>query len=280
MMRLPQPRHFRPMSAPKRTTTQSRLPQGCGLRSLSTSSIFKSGSMYGTPPGQSPDYTTPLWYNPQTVFGLTIPSLIARVLTLVVGLSVHEFGHAFAADQLGDDTPRFAGRLTLNPLAHLDLMGSLMLIVAGFGWARPVPINPYALQRRTPAGTMIVSAAGPFSNLLLAIAAAIPFRLGLLTPTIDPGGSILPSMSYLLTEFIFLNLILLFFNLVPIFPLDGEKVLDYFLPPSGQDTLRLIRPYGPILLMALLFVTPVIGLNIFGWLVGWPAEQVFRLLVL
>lgn len=126
---------------------------------------------------------------------------------------------------------------------------------------------------------MLVSAAGPLSNLILAIIAAIPFQLGLLSP-FSPSGSLFPSFSSLFMEFIFINLILLFFNLIPIFPLDGEKVAEYFLPPSGQDTLLRLRPYGPLILMALLFVLPMTGINIFTWLVGWPAEKIFTLLVL
>ena len=205
--------------------------------------------------------------------------LIADLFTLVIALTVHEFAHAWTADQLGDDTPRFAGRLTLNPLAHLDLLGSLMLILAGFGWAKPVPVNPYALRRRTPAGMMIVAAAGPLSNLLLAILAAIPFRMGLLTPSFGSANAFLPSVEFILTEFIFINLILLFFNMIPIFPLDGEKVLEYFLPPNGQETLNRLRPYGPMLLLILIMFGRFGGLNLLGFLIGQPAQIIFKLLV-
>jgi Zn-dependent protease len=171
------------------------------------------------------------------------------------------------------------GRLTLNPLAHLDPIGSLVLLLSGFGWAKPVPVNPNTLRRRTPAGMMLVAAAGPLSNLILAIIAAIPFQLGLVS-LYSPTGDLLPSLAFLLSEFIFINLILLFFNLIPIFPLDGEKVAEYFLPPNGQDMLLRLRPYGPIILMALLFILPIVGINIFSWLVSWPAFQMFDLLVL
>jgi Zn-dependent protease len=212
------------------------------------------------------------------MLNLTPPVFISLVFTLLVAFPVHEFAHAWTADQLGDDTPRFNGRLTLNPLVHLDVIGSLLLLVTGFGWAKPVPINPYALQRRTRAGTMLVSAAGPFSNLVMAILASLPFRAGLLDPS-TPPGAIFPSISFLLGVFISTNLILLFFNLIPIAPLDGEKVAEYFLPPGGQDFLSRIRPYGPMILLALLFLTPSVGLDIFGWLIGWPTRQVFQMLV-
>lgn len=204
----------------------------------------------------------------------SIATLIARIITLVVALTFHEFAHAWSADQLGDDTPRLQGRLTLNPLAHLDPIGSLLLLLAGFGWARPVQINPYALQRRNPAGTVIVAAAGPFSNLLLAILAAIPFKAGLLSASFNAGF-----VSNLFMEFIWINLILLFFNLIPIFPLDGEKIADHFLPPQGQRVLDQLRPYGPIILMGLIVLGNFGGLNILNLLVGTPASGVFRLLV-
>ena len=199
--------------------------------------------------------------------------IIAFVLAIIIALSVHEFSHALAADQLGDDTPRLQGRLTLNPLAHLDLMGSLMFLVAGIGWARPVQINPYAIQRRHPAGLMIVAAAGPFSNLLLAIVATIPIRAGLISIT---SSSVL---SQFFRAFIWINLILLFFNLIPIFPLDGEKILDFFLPPRGQDVLRQIRPYGMYILLGLIILGSLSGFDIFGLIIGKPALSIMNLLL-
>lgn len=205
----------------------------------------------------------------------SISTFIARIITLIVALTIHEFAHAWTADQLGDDTPRLQGRLTLNPLAHLDPVGSLLLLFAGFGWARPVQVNPYALRRSNPAGMVIVAAAGPFSNLLLAILAAIPFRAGLLSASFGAGF-----MSTLLLEFIWINLILLFFNLLPIFPLDGEKVADYFLPPQGQRVLAQLRPYGMFILMGLVLLGNFGGFNILGMLIGTPASGVFRLLVI
>jgi Zn-dependent protease len=153
-----------------------------------------------------------------------------------------------------------------------------MLVVAGFGWAKPVPINPYALERRSTAGPMLVAAAGPLSNLLLAILAAVPFQMGIINP--GTAGDLLPTLSSFMTEFVFINLLLLFFNLIPIAPLDGEKVLEYFLPPSGRSTLYRFRPYGPMILMLLIFVGPFLGLDLLGILVGWPTQQVFRALIL
>ncbi len=206
---------------------------------------------------------------------LQIASLI---ITLVLSLSIHEFAHAWTADQLGDDTPRLAGRLTLNPLAHLDLWGSLMFVIAGFGWAKPVPVNYFALRRRTPAGFMLVALAGPFSNLLLAILASLPFRMGLFS-----SGSIEPEIAGIVAPFlllfIFYNLILLFFNLLPIFPLDGEKIAAFFLPPGGQDVLYRLRPFGPMILIGIILIGNVTGFNLFDLVIGAPADVIFQNLV-
>ena len=196
------------------------------------------------------------------------------VVTLVVALTVHEFAHAWAAFQLGYDTASRLGRLTLNPLKHLDPVGTLVMLVAGFGWAKPVPFDPYAVMRRTPAGIMLVAAAGPLSNLLMAILASIPFQTGLLVPVSVPQGTSLYAAAFLET-FIFYNLILLFFNLIPVAPLDGEKVLTYFLPPSGQATMARIRPYGPMLLLLLVFA----GRGLFSVLILTPVTRLAELLV-
>jgi Zn-dependent protease len=201
------------------------------------------------------------------LFNLPSPSeLITYLIILLTAFPVHEFAHAFVADRYGDDTPRMNGRLTLNPLAHLDIVGSMMMILVGFGWAKPVPINPYALQRRSSAAPMLVSLAGPMSNFIMAILAAIPFRVGLVSVySINQStGTILPSFAWFLTTFIYINLLLMLFNLIPVFPLDGEKVLQYFLPPSGVQVLDNIRPYSPMILIVILVVLPMFGLNIIG----------------
>jgi len=214
-------------------------------------------------------------------FNLDPATLIARIIVLVIAFTVHELAHAVTATYFGDETPRMNGRLTLNPISHLDPMGSLLLLVAGFGWAKPVPINPYALQRRSPAAVMLVSLAGPLSNLLMAIVAAIPFRLGLVsqfdTPTFANG--ILPSPAMLLYEFIFINLILMLFNLIPLAPLDGEKIAEFFFPPPMARVWENIRPYGPLILILLVFVGPFFGLNILGWILGPPLRALLSLLV-
>lgn len=207
------------------------------------------------------------------------PSLIiARIITLLIAFTVHEFAHAWIARFFGDDTAEREGRLTLNPAAHLDLVGTLMLLVAGFGWARPVPVNPYVLRRRSPSAMMWVSAAGPLSNLLLAVVAAIPMRLRLVPMTANWPG-FLPTPYEFLYVFISVNILLMLFNLIPLAPLDGEKVADFLFPPSWQRFMDRIRPYSPIILLALIFVLPMIGIDILGWVL-YPAMNALMNLII
>jgi Zn-dependent protease len=213
------------------------------------------------------------------MFNLSPATFISRAIILIIAFTIHELAHAWTADRFGDMTPRSHGRLTLNPLAHLDPLGSLMLLVVGFGWAKPVPINPYALSRRSSAAVMLVSLAGPLSNFLLALLAAIPFRLGLVSTFETSTRGIFPTAAGFLTEFIFINLILLLFNLIPLAPLDGEKIAEYFFPPSWARFFDMIRPYGPLILLLLIFVGPAVGLNILGWILGPPMQALMRLLV-
>jgi len=215
------------------------------------------------------------------MLGLDPATLISRLIVLVISFTVHEFAHAWTATQFGDDTPRQYGRLTLNPLAHLDPMGSLLLLVAGFGWAKPVPINPYALHRRSAAGVMWVSLAGPFSNLLMAILAALPFRLGLVSAYegLTAPQAILPTAPQVLVQFVLINLLLCLFNLIPLAPLDGEKIIDYFLPPNIARVFENIRPYGPIILIVLVLVGPMFHVDIIGMIIMPPLRALFSLLV-
>ncbi len=205
------------------------------------------------------------------------PSMfISNIFVLLVAFPIHEFAHAWTANFFGDDTPRLAGRLTLNPLVHLDVLGSMLLVVAGFGWAKPVPINPYVLSLRSSSAYMLVSLAGPASNFLMAVLAAIPFQLGIVSAAdaqlsiITANNHILPTVSQVLYVFIYINLLLMLFNLIPLAPLDGEKIVRYFLPASWGSLLDQIRPFSPIILLAIVFLGLLsnILMPVLSWLMG------------
>lgn len=200
------------------------------------------------------------------MFSLSVSGIISRVITLIIAFTVHEFSHAYVADRFGDDTPRSHGRLTLNPIKHLDVIGSLMLIIMGFGWAKPVPVNPAKLRQHSRSAFMWVSLAGPVSNLIMALLAVIPLRLRIFSLT--AGNSILPSPAEFLLSFILINILLLVFNLIPVAPLDGEKVLEFLLPEQWSNQYAKLKPYGPILLLILVFILPRFGVNLLGWIMN------------
>ena len=208
---------------------------------------------------------------------LSLSTLFALALTLVVAFTIHELAHAWVAVELGDETPRRLGRLTLNPLAHLDPIGSLMLLVVGFGWAKPVPVSPYNLRYGPRVGMALVAIAGPFSNFVMALLAAIPFRVGFfalpavwqLPAGFDPVFSFLQQFLLL---FIQLNLGLMLFNLLPIGPLDGIKVLRGIAPHEWDVWLNPLEQWGSFILMALFLV----GGSLLGSLLWAPAQFLMR----
>ncbi|MDP2966299.1 MAG: site-2 protease family protein [Pelolinea sp.] len=187
--------------------------------------------------------------------------LIAGVITLLVAFTFHEFAHAWTATRFGDDTPRLYGRLTLNPLSHLDMMGSLMLLFTGFGWAKPVPINPRRIQQHSRAALMLVALSGPAANFILALLASIPLRFGWVVSS-APLVDFFPTPYQFLIYFLLTNLGLMLFNLIPLPPLDGDEVLSFFLPPAMQRSWDNVRPYGPYILLALLILGPMVGLSL------------------
>jgi Zn-dependent protease len=190
-----------------------------------------------------------------------LASIIVVAIMLLVGFPVHEFSHALAAYRLGDSTARHLGRLTLNPVVHFDPLGGILLAVTmigntgfAFGWAKPTPVNPRNLEGGRY-GEAIVAAAGPISNLVLAIAAAIPLRYILSSPSLME--QIPTIVLQVLFFFILINLVLMVFNLFPIPPLDGSKVLFAFLPPQVAWRWRpILEQYGFILLLLVFFVPP------------------------
>ncbi len=177
---------------------------------------------------------------------------------LFFSLTVHEFSHAWMANRLGDPTAKYMGRLTLNPIAHLDLMGIIVMIASGFrfGWAKPVPINP-ANFRDWRRGTLLVSIAGPASNLMLAAATSLFFRALAYTHLGHADATILYQFLYWM---IFVNCALAFFNLIPLPPLDGSKVLISLLPPQMEAAAESLERYGSMILLAVIvfgFMLPV-----------------------
>lgn len=211
--------------------------------------------------------------------GINLPTIIARVITLLVAFTVHELAHAVSADRLGDPTPRRQGRITLNPLAHLDPIGTIALILVGFGWAKPVMVNPAYMRGNPRTNMALVAAAGPLSNFIMAALAVVPIRMGLVPFTSSPGGDTLPSLGFLLFEFIFINLILAFFNLIPIPPLDGSKILTGVLPSEMAYSMLRLEQFGPMLLLLVIFLLPRVGLDVLQPLVVSPSVWLLRLLV-
>ncbi len=202
----------------------------------------------------------------------------ALVTALLVGITVHEFSHALAADSLGDPTPRYRGRLTLNPRAHLDPFGTFLLFAAGFGWGKPVPVNPNLMRGHDPRTAMaIVAAAGPLSNLVMAGLAGLAIKIGLVdwhTPFVvnKRAVAVWDSADFLglyVSSIVIIGIILAIFNLTPLFPLDGFSVALGILPRDLADGLEQLRAWGPGLLLMFIFGLPLLtgfAVNPFWWI--------------
>lgn len=165
---------------------------------------------------------------------------------LILALSIHEFAHAFAADKLGDPTPRAMGRLTLDPRAHLDPLGTILIVLIGFGWGKPVIFDPYNLRDPRRDGALI-ALAGPASNLIFALVLSVIMKI-----------VSIPFISTVFPLLILMNITLAIFNFVPVYPLDGEKILLGFLPTEvALEYSRLMQRYGTLILILLLL--PITG---------------------
>jgi len=214
---------------------------------------------------------------------LTPQQRIAEGLTtyvvLLFSLSFHEAAHAWAAFRMGDDTALRGGRISLNPLVHIDPIGTVLLpmimfLSSGsplFGWAKPTPYNPanFRRDRSVAWGHIIVAGAGPISNMILAVLFTAMLVVGLRVT----GGELNETARRLFAVGIYVNVLLMVFNLVPLPPLDGSKVASWGLPRSlGQSYDRVMEPYGPWILLIM------VGTGAIGWLIGPPMNAVFTFL--
>ncbi|HHY03710.1 MAG TPA: site-2 protease family protein [Thermoanaerobacterales bacterium] len=172
------------------------------------------------------------------------PDMLLRIPALLIAITFHEFAHARVSSSLGDPTPKWSGRLSLNPLAHLDPIGLLMLWIFKFGWAKPVEINPM-YYKDPKKGIILVSLAGPLTNLLLALLSLIILKLNLFS------NWIFESFIYILFLY---NIVLAVFNLIPIPPLDGSKILIGLLPSRRTYVFHKLEAYGPIILIILAYL--------------------------
>lgn len=208
--------------------------------------------------------------------------IIAFLISLLIAIDVHEFAHAWMANELGDPTARYYGRLSLNPLVHLDPMGTVMMLFSlfygfGIGWGKPVPVNPVYLRKGPRVGMGMVAAFGPLSNLVLAAIVAVPLRIGLPLPAL---------LQMLLRVVISVNIGIALFNLLPLPPLDGASILQGILSTirarwayQASATLDRIQAQGYIIFVLLILIDQVLPISILGLILGLPFRLLYRLMV-
>jgi len=189
------------------------------------------------------------------------PALIPAIL---IAITIHEFGHGYVAYYFNDPTAKNAGRLTLNPLPHMDFLGTLMFFFVGFGWAKPVPVNPQYLKN--PKKDLIfISLAGPLINLIVAFAFSLVFIFVLVRILPNNQGTF---NAFIYNFFIFtikINIVLAWFNLIPLPPLDGYKILAGFLPDDMDHMMRKFEFYGPIIFISIIFLSRMTGIPIISY---------------
>jgi Zn-dependent protease len=200
------------------------------------------------------------------------------MIPLILSLSVHEWAHAYSAWRLGDDTASSQGRMTLNPISHIDPIGTLLLPLMGvpFGWAKPVPVSPSRFRRdiNMRTGMMITAAAGPASNIAIAVVCVVAFAL---LYRFDPAAVIRRDnpIVYLLSAGMSLNVILAIFNMLPIYPLDGSRVVDGLISFRLRPAWERFVQYSPLVLLFVIIAPQFMGFSI----IGWPYQQVMKLLL-
>jgi len=206
---------------------------------------------------------------------MNLSTLLLIAPPILIALTFHEFAHAYAAYSYGDDTAKELGRLSLNPLRHLDPLGTIMIFLVHFGWAKPVPVNPYRLKN--PRKDMLwISAAGPLANIMLALASGLLLRF-LFAIEGTPGahtGTAMELFVFMVVMSLQINLALAIFNILPIAPLDGSKILSGLLPASFAKFIGVLERYGPFVLIGLIIIGRVTDVPILGSLI-WPFVDFF-----
>jgi len=210
--------------------------------------------------------------NERRVLNLSLPELLQSILIIVISLTIHEFAHALVAISLGDTTPRQDGRLTLNPLKHIDLVGFVMLVVAGFGWAKPVRIDTGKLKKPRR-DEILISIAGPFSNGLFALLLAVALKIIIVLFVIRSPARF-NSLAEFMTQAAMINIALALFNLLPIPPLDGSHLISAFLTKVNTTLAATYFRYGSFALLALIVVDRVTRIDIL------PIGRVTRAIVI
>ena len=197
---------------------------------------------------------------------------LGLLLGLIVGISVHEFSHAWMANRLGDPTAASQGRLTLNPLSHLDLMGTIMIFLIGFGWGKPVPYNPANLRNGPISGGAMVAIAGPAANVVTAAVLGLLFR-NLITFSGASVDGTTEAIATILLVVVQINIALAIFNIIPVPPLDGYRVLLRFLPPHLVPSITRFELQGPFLLLLIVLLDQwFLRIGIFGAILGPPVS--------
>ena len=196
------------------------------------------------------------------------------VISILVALTLHECAHGIVAYWLGDPTAKNEGRLTLNPLAHLDMFGTLMFLMVGFGWAKPVPVNPRYFRGSIKRGMTLTALAGPASNLLIAIATVLIAKF-IFMLNIQAAPGVVRFFSELFQSMLFINLGLMAFNLLPIAPLDGSKILAMFIPYQFEPQYEEFMRNGPFILLFLIIGERILGIPL---LIGWIKAIIYPIL--